>query len=203
MPARDTDAGHIEVSSASIGIYEGKAELVQRLPQLLRVSVDAKGAGAGQLVLAVAAAEQADAEHPRPACGEQIPDGIADDVALLRRRRRACAAQARKRSGSGFARSTSPRSTTTVSGPRCERLERGVDLGPSARGRDPERHPGRSQLGEELDRLGERPALRKQLAEELAVTGLNRLDFVRRSSGLATSRATARVKRPPLIPIRR
>src|ERR1051325_4012657 len=58
----DTDAGHIEVSSDLRSVLREKAQLVQRLPELTRISVDAKGAGAGQLVLPVAAAENAHAE---------------------------------------------------------------------------------------------------------------------------------------------
>src|SRR5207248_9408959 len=60
------------------------AELVQRAAQLLRVAVDAVRARARQLVLAVAAAQQADAEHSRAAGREQVPDGVADDVAARR-----------------------------------------------------------------------------------------------------------------------
>ena len=63
---------------------------------------------------------------------------------------------------------------------KAERLERRVDLWPAPRGRDPEWHFRRLQLGQEFDRLGERPSLRKQLAKEVAVVGLERLDLARR-----------------------
>jgi hypothetical protein len=53
------------------------------LPELGGVAVDTECARAGQLVLAVAAAQQANAEHPGSAAGgQQIPDGVADDVGV-------------------------------------------------------------------------------------------------------------------------
>ena len=59
-------------------------ELVERGEQLGRVAVDAVGAGALELVGAVAAGQQADAEHARAARREQVPDGVADHVAVAR-----------------------------------------------------------------------------------------------------------------------
>src|SRR5665811_1345216 len=59
------------------------AELVERIKQVLGVAVDAERPGLGQLVLAVAATEEADAEHPGSACREQVPDRISDHVAVL------------------------------------------------------------------------------------------------------------------------
>ena len=47
------------------------------------VAVDAEGAGRAQLVLAVPAAQQADAEHPGATRGQQVPHRVADDVALV------------------------------------------------------------------------------------------------------------------------
>src|SRR6266576_1752811 len=58
------------------------AELVERGEQLGGVSVDAEGAGRGQLVLAVTARQQADAQHPGATRREQVPDGVADHVAI-------------------------------------------------------------------------------------------------------------------------
>src|ERR671931_703137 len=179
MPAGTQDVGHIEVSSDLRSVLREKAYLVQRLPELTRVSVDAKGAGAGQLVLSVAAAENADAEHPRPACSEQVPDGVADHVTLL--------------GGDGELRGAGkeevrlglcPLDITALDYDRfrteAERLERGVDLWPAPRGCDPEWHSRRPQLGQEFDRVGERPSLRKQLAKEFSVAGLDCLDLGRR-----------------------
>ena len=83
--------------------------------QLRGIAIDPERARSPQLVLAVAAGQQADAEHPRPTRRQQVPDRVADDVAVARSATPSRSWQARKRSGSGLARSTSPRSTTTVS----------------------------------------------------------------------------------------
>ena len=64
---------------------DGDAELVERLEQLLRIAVHAECAGCAQLVFAIAAAEKADAEHPRSPCRQQVPDRVAHDVALIGR----------------------------------------------------------------------------------------------------------------------
>src|SRR4029079_17053721 len=58
------------------------AELVERVAQLVGVAIDPKSSGSSQLVLAVAAAQQADAEHSGPTRGQQIPDGVADHITL-------------------------------------------------------------------------------------------------------------------------
>lgn len=52
--------------------------------QLRRVVVHAKGAGVEELVLAVATAQEPNAEHAGAAGREQVPDRIANDVAVLR-----------------------------------------------------------------------------------------------------------------------
>src|ERR671919_236485 len=58
------------------------SDLIERLPELGRVAVDAECACARQLVLAVATAQQADTEHARSPAGKQVPDGVADDVGV-------------------------------------------------------------------------------------------------------------------------
>src|SRR5918994_5962652 len=58
------------------------SDLIERLPKLGGVAVDAECARAGQLVLAVATAQQADAEHAGSPGGKQIPDGVADHVGV-------------------------------------------------------------------------------------------------------------------------
>jgi hypothetical protein len=57
-------------------------ELVDRGVQLVDAAVDAERAGPEQLVLAVAAGEDADAEHPGSTGREEVPDRIADDVTV-------------------------------------------------------------------------------------------------------------------------
>ena len=51
--------------------------------QLGGIAIDAKCAGARELILAITAAEQSDAQHSGAAGGEKIPDCIADDVAIV------------------------------------------------------------------------------------------------------------------------
>jgi hypothetical protein len=60
-----------------------ETELVRGLVQLLCVRRDAEGAGAGVLVLPIAPTEETDAQHPRSAGDEAVPDRVPDDVALL------------------------------------------------------------------------------------------------------------------------
>ena len=60
-----------------------------------------------------------------------------------------------------------------------------------------------AQRREQLDRAGERPPLRQQLPEDLAVPPLERLGLARPRAARPISRATARANRPPLIPMRR
>src|SRR5438093_9981681 len=59
-----------------------EAELVDGGVQLVDAAVDAERAGPEQLVLAVAAREDADAEHPCSARREEIPHRIAHDVTV-------------------------------------------------------------------------------------------------------------------------
>jgi hypothetical protein len=70
---------------ARVDALRKNTEFVEGSAQLLRVPVDAKGSGADQLVLAIAAAEEPDAEHLRASCGEQVPYSVPNDVTLLGR----------------------------------------------------------------------------------------------------------------------
>src|SRR3989475_6903357 len=58
------------------------AELVEGAVQVRRVAIDPERAGRRELVPAVAARQQADAQHSGAARREQIPDRIADDIAV-------------------------------------------------------------------------------------------------------------------------
>src|SRR5688572_21309664 len=58
------------------------SKFIDGVEKLVGTAVDPEGSSREQLVLAVAAGEQADAEHPRAPCGEQVPDRIADDKAV-------------------------------------------------------------------------------------------------------------------------
>ena len=151
---------------------------VEGLWRLLRIAVDAKGAGASQLVVAVAAAQQTDAQHARSPGGEQIPDRIADDVALLGWNAEPVAAgeeEIRLRLRS--------KDVTALDDDDCganpERVERGVDLGSPTGRCNPVRDACLAQFGEQLDRSGKRSPLGKQLGEELAMSSLDPFCFLR------------------------
>src|SRR5580658_9113911 len=62
------------------------AELVDMPQQVRRVLVDTQRRGLLQLALAVAAAEQPDAERPAARGGEHVPDRVADDIGRFDRR---------------------------------------------------------------------------------------------------------------------
>src|SRR5205823_2400969 len=140
---------------------------------------------------AVAAAQQADAEHSCAAGREQVPDGVADDVAARRLdaeplrareeeigfRLRACDVAALD--DDGFAGD-------------AERLERSVDLGAAAGSGDTVDDAELAQVGEELDCSRERPALGQELAEDRAVPLLDLLGLVRRERAADLPRHRAR-----------
>src|SRR6202007_2247086 len=98
--------------------------------------VPGKGPPAQQLAGPVAAAEEADAEHAGPPGGEEVPDGIADHVAVLRfdaERLLAGEEEVRRRLR---ARNVAPlEHDRFLADP--ERLERRVDLGAAPGGGDP------------------------------------------------------------------
>src|SRR5262245_18251933 len=72
-PADDSAVGRSRSGGIALPPH---AHLVQMPQQVGRVLVDAIGAGALQLVLAVAAGEQADAERAGAPRGEQVPDAV-------------------------------------------------------------------------------------------------------------------------------
>ncbi len=150
------------------------AELVQRAAQLGSVTVNAKGTGARQLVLAVAAAQQANAEHAGAAGSEQVPDGIADHVAVGGRNAEPLGAGEKE-----IRLRFRPVDVAALDDHRlladAERLERGVDLRPTSGRGYPVRDPFGSELGKQLDSPGKRPPLGQQLAVELAVAILDRV----------------------------
>ena len=59
------------------------AELVERFVELARVAIDAKRTRSDQFFLAVSARQDADAEHPGAAGGEEIPHRVSHDEAVM------------------------------------------------------------------------------------------------------------------------
>src|SRR5438876_798517 len=162
------------------------------------VAIDAVGAGRQQLVGAVPARQQAHAEHPPAPGGEQVPDRVSDDVALLGRHRqpvRRHHEQIRFRLG--------PRDVAAVDDDgrlrNGQRFERCVDLGMAARGRDRVRNAHLAQPFQQLGGPGERPPRLREGAEDLAMARLQPLRLRRRERP-ATSRETAGGNRPAALP---
>ncbi len=143
------------------------------MSELLCIAVNAKGAGACELVVAVAAAQQADAQHASSPRGEQIPDRIADDVALLGWNADPFAAGEEE-----IGLRLGPKHVTSLDddglGSDPESVQRGVDLGPPTGCRDSVRDADFTQFGEQLDGSRQRPPLGEQLTEELTMASLNR-----------------------------
>jgi hypothetical protein len=65
------------------GSVKDDTELVERPAQLGCIAIDTESARSRELVLSVAPAQHTDAEHAGAPSGEDIPDGVADDVAVL------------------------------------------------------------------------------------------------------------------------
>ena len=121
--------------------------------QLRGVAVDAERSGRPQLVLAVAAGQEADAQHPGPASGQQVPDGVTDDVAVGDLDAEALlAGEKQVWFGLGAQHVAALDDDRVLRNP--ERLEREVDLRPAAGRRDAVDDAGRPQRGQQLDRAG-------------------------------------------------
>src|SRR5262245_24023667 len=50
--------------------------------QLRRVSIDPKRTGLTQFIFAISSAQQSDTEHTRPAGGQDVPDCVANHIAI-------------------------------------------------------------------------------------------------------------------------
>ena len=83
-----------------------------------------------------------------------------------------------------------------------QRVQRGVDLRSIPRSGDAEQDAGGSQVLQQLHRAGERPAVGHELREDFAMAVLQTFRF-RHAQIAAQLAPAARVKSPPLIPMRR
>src|SRR5437764_7081453 len=167
------------------------AELIERAMQLGGVAIHTERAGAGELVVAVAAAQQADAQHACASCGEEIPHRMADDVTV-----RDLNAQAPLAGEEQIGLRLRSRDVATLDDDRflrhAEGVEGGVDLRTTAGRRDAVRHRSRVEESEQLDGAGQRPAFRKEVAKELTVPALDDLGLVRRDLAADFARDAAR-----------
>ena len=146
--------------------------------QLLRIAIDPERARSSQLVLAIAAAEQPDAEHSRPTPRQKVPYRIADDVAFIDRDTEPLLA-VQKEIGSRLR----AKDIASLDDDRLrsdpEDLQRTIDLRPPAGRGDPVRHARGAKSAQKLDGAGKRPALRQKLTEELTMPPLEALGLVR------------------------
>jgi hypothetical protein len=153
------------------------AEDIERVAQLGGVAIDAEGARTEEFVLAVAAGEQADRKHPCAAGGQQVPDRVADDKAVLGIDAEApCALE--EQIGLGLRAADVAAFDHHHVGGDAESGQRGVDLWASAGGGDAVRDASRVQLPEQVASARQRATPRQQLAEDLAVTGLDRAGLI-------------------------
>jgi hypothetical protein len=128
-----------------------RPNLVQRLLQVGGAPVDAKRARAGQLLLTVTPAQEADAQHPCSPGGEQVPDCVTDHVAVL------CpdsepflAGEEEVWFGLGPAHLASLDNHSL--GANAQDLEGGVDLGSAAGGGDPMYDAERAKVPQKVHR---------------------------------------------------
>src|SRR2546425_3097461 len=160
-------------------------ELVQRTMKVRRVAVHAERARRHELVPAVAAREQTDAQHSRATRREKIPHRVADDIAVRWHQAKLLLAL-EEEIRLGFR----AKNIASIDDHRlrrhAERDERRIDLGVATRGRDAVRYAGIAKPPEKLDRPGQRTALGQEIAKERAVARLDALGLIvaERSSGL-------------------
>src|SRR5262249_61581913 len=125
----------------------------------------------------------------RPSRCEQVPDRVADHVALVRVDAESpCALE--EEIGLGLRALDVAALDDREAGADPERLERRVDLRAPPRRRDPVDDAALAKLPQQLDRSRQRATLGQQLTEELAVTALEGGDL-----GV--------VERPPALPGKR
>src|SRR5437867_70426 len=147
--------------------------------QFGRIAVNAEGAGARELVLAVSSAQQSDTQHSRAACGQQIPNRIAHDIAVIDRYAQPLLTIEKK-----IRRRFSTHHVAALDDDRfgtdAENVERAIDLGPPPGSRDPMRYSCIPQGAKQLRRAGKRSPLRKKLLKQLSVPPLKPLGLLGR-----------------------
>src|SRR2546425_2532493 len=171
---RDRCAAPISHARAAPGPSRQDAELIERDVQLLGIAVHAKRARARQLVFAVAAAQESDAEHLRAPRSEQIPDGVANDVAVVWRHAEPLLA-VQEEIGRGLrALDVAPFDDHRLAAD-AKAVERAIDLGTPPRRRDAVLHAGVTERAQQLARARERAALGKNFLKELSMPLLQRV----------------------------
>src|SRR4029077_11002007 len=104
-------------------------ELIERAKQLGRIAIDTKCSGTQKLGFTVTPAQQPDAQEARAARCQQIPDSIADDVALTWRKAESLQA-GEEEVRLGFGARHVPALDDHHVFAHTEHLERAINLGP-------------------------------------------------------------------------
>ena len=121
--------------------------------KLRRITIDAECARARELILAVASAQEAEAKHSGPTCGEQVPDRIADDVTIVDGN-----AEELLTTEKEIRRRFGPQDIAALDDDRlgtdAKHIERAIDLRTASGGGDAVWHVGVSQSAQELHRAG-------------------------------------------------
>jgi hypothetical protein len=146
--------------------------------KLGRISIDAECSRSCELILAVAAAQQSDAEHSRTTRSQEIPDRIADDITVVDGDAEALLTieeEIRRGFGSQHV------ATFYDDGLRADvqGLERAINLRSASGGGDAVGHAGISQSAQELHSSGQGSALWQELAKQLPMPLLQSLRLIR------------------------
>lgn len=141
------------------------------------VAVHAEGAGVVQLLLAVAAGEHADAEHAGPPGTHVVPDGVADDDAILGALAQYLLAR-QEEVRLGLAAQVPLAFHDDGVGADPDGVQGGVDERVVAGGGDGVGGGGGAEGAEHLDGARQRPWARQELPEDLLVAPVDRLGLL-------------------------
>lgn len=166
------------------------------------VAVDPECAGRGELVPAIAAREQANAQHPGAPRGEEIPHGVADHVAVADLDAQLLLTPEKE---VGFRFRAQHVAAVDDDGLlwNAERNERAIDLRTAPGCGDPVRNLLLAQPAQKLDRAGEGAAVWEKLAEKLAVPCLDpfRVAVAERPPDLTRNCASKKAPAHPDTPV--
>jgi len=138
----------------------------------LGIAIHAERPRLRQLVDTVTAAEKADAEHPGPPRGEQIPHGVPDDVDVLAPDAHPfLAGKEEVRLGLGVQHGAAVQDNCVAR--QIQRRQRRLDVRTPPGGGDPEEHAVRVEPAQQLAGAGQRTANGKERFVDLAVSPLH------------------------------
>jgi hypothetical protein len=153
-----------------------EAQFVKRPMQFRRIAVHPKRPCSTQLVLAISAAQQTDAQHPCAPRGQEIPDRVAHHVTILPLHRQpALASQEQIRFG--FGPGHLPAFNNGGLRTNTKSRQRGIYQGASTGGRYAESDSGPMQEAQQIHRSRQRPPKGQELLKDFSMTPLKRQYF--------------------------